>query len=250
MDEHRVHRAGRVRAGLASRPASQAGPSSPLNCWTTREGRSRLSGPWVSGSRPWSGAHLLHHQETPLATPGTERDESALEEWHRLSSGSPRRPGSPLGTRAIVASDGRRRVHARRVDRRGLPAHGPGNCLVEVLLLLLRTVHRVSSMLRPRSGLRVGPGPNEDRICGSTASLQGSACQIVELSATAEPEAAEKQEQDDDDEQQFHGLPSFAPRLHFLGRRREDGNPRSVRLGGVLCRRFTGVTIPYSSDGT
>jgi hypothetical protein len=124
MDEHRVHRAGRVRAGLASRPASQAGPSSPLNCWTTREGRSRLSGPWVSGSRPWSGAHLLHHQEAPLATPGTERDESALEEWHRLSSGSPRHRGSPLGTRVIVASGGRRRVHARRIDRRRLPAHG------------------------------------------------------------------------------------------------------------------------------
>jgi hypothetical protein len=71
-------------------------------------------------------------------------------------------------------------------------------------------------MLRPRPGSRIGPRCHEDRICGFAASLQGSVCQIVGLSATAEPEAAEKQEQDDDNEQQFHGLPSFAPRLHFL----------------------------------
>ena len=65
-------------------------------------------------------------------------------------------------------------------------------------------------------GAESAPRCHEDRICGFAASLQGSVCQIVELSATAEPEAAEKQEQDDDNEQQFHGLPSFAPRLHFL----------------------------------
>ena len=48
---------------------------------------------------------------------------------------------------------------------------------------------------------------------------------VLGSATTAEAEPAKQDEKNEDHEQEFHGIPSFIPRLLALTRGHEDGNP-------------------------